>query len=138
MRRCAAASPAHALAERPRRRLRRRLRRSAIGLGAGAGVVLLGGGRGSALYWSLLPALLPWTPAFDTARLVVLFMRAARGDIDLGARAAQRERARARRLVLMPAFRWRQCEGRWSALGREGGSLALCSSARRALRGRGG
>ena len=81
MRRCAAASPAHALAERPRRRLRRRLRRSAIGLGAGAGVVLLGGGRGSALYWSLLPALLPWTPAFDTARLVVLFMRAARVDI---------------------------------------------------------
>ncbi|KAH8060077.1 hypothetical protein JL722_5034 [Aureococcus anophagefferens] len=81
VRRCAAASPAHALAERPRRRLRRRLRRSAIGLGAGAGVVLLGGGRGSALYWSLVPALLPWTPAFDTARLVVLFMRAARVDI---------------------------------------------------------
>ena len=42
--------------------------------------VYLGGGRGLSLGWCVLPALLPWTPVFETARLVLLFMRAARVD----------------------------------------------------------
>ena len=59
----------------------KRLKRSAVGAGIGACAIRASGGGGWQYAWCGVPALVPWTPVFDTARLIVLFMRAARVDI---------------------------------------------------------